>query len=1488
MPVAYSYSTSSSARPETPFPTPSSYPFLAEAPTAGSSATTFPHLLYYLSEVRHSTTIPLCGVLKRIDDMARIVAELPEAMSALTNLEDEGSWVKGKKNNKGKGKAKEGEYLIRKPKGDRRLALGLHLMAVVQALEECAVDGWKAWVNGEVNAWERMQEEAEGGFEDAVKEGDGRRERQHHYFHHQIGENAHLSTLAAGLQSARQEIYSKEKKIEYLKESLQNALAVLEALRGAEMWHRSDAEDRDIAIDERDRLMEEQKEKKVQDLEESLRNVVAINEDLQERLEALRFAEIQRRCIEEEKHEHRRREIRKIGKATRGINKEKDSLVERFQNLSVSGSRHPSYEADDEEDRDGECEKETEPAPSVPQPTSQQDKNNPFPPLSYPTTKASRYNLIDLSSTAVETGSQHNLSSTSSTYNSDQSPQHSSSVSLSPIPEVPDEEEIIVVHENLQRWQREEKERREEMDEYSYNTTSHSGSTLEKSLSDPPYIHILLPANFTFSPNGHHASLLTFPTSASVFHFPFGATREQLLRVLEHISSHFYSRFEPPEEFNIMQVRTRVMEWELKKSIARVLKGRAWKCQEGNMDVGGVWQTEGEGDTYMVSSMDVFFQGVSTVVGESDVEFETEKCYEGGVPGFPQNPTRLNIRGGGEERSLATSEPIGRESDEGYATTSDGFGDSNSLFFLHSDTPTSLEGMKAQYHAIYMPNQANNPSWMQEARMLQLKTSALVHELSSLQRQYDEAQFELERQNRRMNVLFRTIDTQLNETKVILEREARIKKMVENYRHPYIAYLTAVREMRDMAEGALQNALSPYEKVIIEPEGNDQQKRNGDGNGPSMRGGAGGDERYTDNINRPVSYGRKHALEKYQKPGSDEPQSWSFIFDVDASAIIFEDPWRFYQWPRNSTLAQIRQVLEYRKANRTENDTILRRIRHIFEGRQELGIPDPVLHSGDRVRITYPTEGLGRLFRRQRRADASDPVCEYLRSEDLQISRAECGKEDEYVNPRDFINEFTDDNECEPDGRSNCSGRSSDSSYSWTFPPPPNSVSQPSPCEMIPNPEDRFTGKALCCRTTAESLVRNMTDEQFQSLENWRLGPGLDTSEYPAPTGYANSQGNGCFFCDLPFDVLEFEPASGDSTLYGNSDGEDSDDTGIPVITLSRSSLKSSLQGEAAYSDLRGCSQISHTRDTSFSYLRHHSRTIPPRPPVSLLSMPPDSPLRDYATSSVVLCREPRGERRLHVRNIARPWPGSQRMSNGDFTEWVESGAQGREIPLFQLNSIPPAKSATHLKPEIYAAYSEESQGKESSSLARVDAISHGRLWSKATEEMLAEKKERIVLSREGQQSRKGTVDKPTCRDVGYGDITEAIEEIKPGPLSRFSMEPRLAANVLTGAPARPRRPNADWGHPLEPNDESSEQMTPEIGVRVSRQQKEWVDPTEAGPSEPSNYLKYAKRGVEEGYDGMLGDKLFASTGESEIGKGKGRSNGMGGVSRTGSGAWRN
>lgn len=123
------------------------------------------------------------------------------------------------------------------------------------------------------------------------------------------------------------------------------------------------------------------------------------------------------------------------------------------------------------------------------------------------------------------------------------------------------------------------------------------------------YIHIPIPTPFRLAV--HSGGAVTFSPPTSIYHFPAGATRSDVLSLL-HRRHSAEGRSDPSSsplskakdsELSIFHVETEGMEWELKKAIVACWKEEVvspdWRSFVGEME-GEFWEGLGQGDTWVV------------------------------------------------------------------------------------------------------------------------------------------------------------------------------------------------------------------------------------------------------------------------------------------------------------------------------------------------------------------------------------------------------------------------------------------------------------------------------------------------------------------------------------------------------------------------------------------------------------------------------------------------------------------------------------------------------------------------------------------------------------------------------------------------------------------------------------------------------------------------------------------------------------------------
>jgi hypothetical protein len=93
----------------------------------------------------------------------------------------------------------------------------------------------------------------------------------------------------------------------------------------------------------------------------------------------------------------------------------------------------------------------------------------------------------------------------------------------------------------------------------------------------------------------------------------------------------------------------------------------------------------------------------------------------------------------------------------------------------------------------------------------------------------------------------------------------------------------------------------------------------------------------------------------YEEPSTYDVSATGFYFFPSVSTVVLlTSPKIYFEWPRHTTLHQLRQILLNRKEAGIENDPNSIRIREILETRDAMGIPDPDMSDGRMVLINLP------------------------------------------------------------------------------------------------------------------------------------------------------------------------------------------------------------------------------------------------------------------------------------------------------------------------------------------------------------------------------------------------------------------------------------------------------------------------------------------------------------------------------------------------------
>ncbi|KAF2681509.1 hypothetical protein K458DRAFT_433665 [Lentithecium fluviatile CBS 122367] len=433
----------------------------------------------------------------------------------------------------------------------------------------------------------------------------------------------------------------------------------------------------------------------------------------------------------------------------------------------------------------------------------------------------------------------------------------------------------------------------------------------------PSYIYIPLPANFTLPQ--HNASLpsLTFQTPPSVFHFPQGAKKDQLLSVLRQRSASGLPmpHFEPLGSINVMQVRTHHMEWELKNAIRKIMTREQWDIKVGNQ-----WYTEGQGDTYIVSKTDVYFHGVSpTTSGWSGNNQGVDR------PSDNENP---RLRGGASSYSLEDRE---RRS---FAALSGG----TWQFRIPDDYREVLDDIDEAKERGFQK------AYIEYARIIQLQNASQDRMIEHLQDIIKDMEDTFDWQDNELDTLHHRADHWKQEVMTAREDAAKAWKKVDAAREETEELKALMNEINEQVGGFYEQLEQELEgmSVYAEPEEWDGPTT------PHIRGGG-------DSADHAPSSPSLKRTPKCGEPSNQDIEATAFYFFPSVSImVLLSNPLRYFQWPRRTTLAKAFEILQHRHSTGTETNAHLIHIREIMEIREEMGIPLLDTSNGRQVLVALP------------------------------------------------------------------------------------------------------------------------------------------------------------------------------------------------------------------------------------------------------------------------------------------------------------------------------------------------------------------------------------------------------------------------------------------------------------------------------------------------------------------------------------------------------
>jgi hypothetical protein len=462
-----------------------------------------------------------------------------------------------------------------------------------------------------------------------------------------------------------------------------------------------------------------------------------------------------------------------------------------------------------------------------------------------------------------------------------------------------------------------------------------------------PYLHIPLPPGFTIPNHGQCSCPITFAGLSSVFYFPLGISRVQLLSFLHSRRQHDHMgpSFEPGEDATIIHVCTPSMKRELTKAIEKT--GVLFNPVEKNGEVktGRLWE-ESQGDVYIVSGPGIGIHVQNDELSESDEN--SVGPIAGAESDFSSQPW---LRGGNVDASFAPYDPV---------------------------PPPTVVDTSTHFLTDHFARKSNDFHWMQEAHTLQLKLLNMQDKCDRLEKEYQDARVCIGNEDGQLKDVLKNMGYWINEAMEARANEEAMNMKLSRQNQALHAYKESVEDMKDSVDrvvgqirelkAAMMMEKAPQDFPIPLPTvsscGHSQERRYRsqerahvagmqgykDLKGcPSLRGGGA-------SPTTPRSISPRSFLDNGDRINSGIDAAGFYFFPGVAAIAVQTEPMHVFQWPHSTTLTQVRNCLRDRHREGTEDHPGLIWIREIFEKRDTLGIPDPDTSTGMVVFVSIPSE----------------------------------------------------------------------------------------------------------------------------------------------------------------------------------------------------------------------------------------------------------------------------------------------------------------------------------------------------------------------------------------------------------------------------------------------------------------------------------------------------------------------------------------------------
>jgi hypothetical protein len=337
--------------------------------------------------------------------------------------------------------------------------------------------------------------------------------------------------------------------------------------------------------------------------------------------------------------------------------------------------------------------------------------------------------------------------------------------------------------------------------------------------------------------------------------------------------------------------------------------------EELRKEVAERWPRECRDNAYIVYTPNIHSRGI---YGENSGE-ESDENVENGWRESPHFLGGADIEGRYLPKATSVT-PLQDGSDPRFRFL-DPTQQGASVLNFNTESSKRVEDMRTKHLATYFstPVHEKTLSCVLEAHTKERKVESLGYELESLRYAYAEAQ--------RMN-----------------------REWLSREQNPYQLYKRAVNMMRGLANSHSLTFEDVYQALKNEDRLHNVQYR-------AVRDAE--QQNTLQTVDPTPSRDHEQAT---SSTACEEPSMHSiyatgfYFFPTVSTVVLLTSPKTYLEWPRHTTLRQLRHTLHHRKVTGIEDYSNNVRVREILETRDAMGIPDPDMSDGRMMLINIPED----------------------------------------------------------------------------------------------------------------------------------------------------------------------------------------------------------------------------------------------------------------------------------------------------------------------------------------------------------------------------------------------------------------------------------------------------------------------------------------------------------------------------------------------------